>query len=71
MVISKHIELKAGVSVRKFLDESRKIVDGQIINEMTDKIANIKTETTDKIKDIIQKLFFSNVSGRGPLDLFY
>ncbi len=30
-----HIELKVGVSIRKFLDESKKIIDGQILNEMT------------------------------------
>lgn len=56
LVISKHIELKAGVSVRKFMDESKKIVDGQILNEMTNKIVNVKAEPTDKMKDIIQKL---------------
>jgi len=32
---------------------------------MTNKIVNVKAETTDKMKDIIQKLFFSNVSGTG------
>ena len=56
LVISKHIELKAGVSVRKFLDESKKIIDGQILNEMTKKIVTVKAEPTDKMKDIIQKL---------------
>ena len=56
LVISKHIELKAGVSVRKFLDESKKIVDGQILNEMTNKIVTIKAEKTQKMKHIIQRL---------------
>ena len=56
LVISKHIELKAGVSIRKFLDESKKIVDGQILNEMTKKIVTVKAEPTHKMKDIIQKL---------------
>lgn len=56
LVISKHIELKAGVSVRKFMDESKKIVDGQILNEITNKIVNVKAEPTGKMKDIIQKL---------------
>lgn len=56
LVISKNIELKAGISVRKFLDESKKIVDGQILNEMTNKIVNVKAEPTDKMKDIIKKL---------------
>ncbi|MBC7587638.1 MAG: IS1634 family transposase, partial [Chitinophagaceae bacterium] len=56
LVIAKHIELKAGVSVRKFMDESKKIVDGQILNEMTNKIVNVAAEPTDKMKGIIQKL---------------
>jgi transposase len=56
LVISKHIELKAGVSVRKFLDESKKIVDGQILNEMTNKIITVKAEPTQKMKDIMRKL---------------
>lgn len=57
LVISKHIELKTGISVRRFLDESKKIVDGQILNHITKKIANVKAHPTDKIKDIISKLF--------------
>lgn len=56
LVISKNIELKAGVSLRRFLDESKKIVDGQILNEMTNKIVTIKAEPTQKMKDLIQKL---------------
>ena len=60
LVISKHIDLKAGVSVRKFLDETKKIIDGQILNEMTNKIVTIKGEPNDKMKDIIQKLLPPN-----------
>ena len=56
LVISKHIELKAGISIRKFLDESKKIIDGQILNEMTNKIVTVKAESTYKMKGIIQKL---------------
>lgn len=56
LVISKHIELKAGVSVRKFLDESKNIVDGQILNEMTNKIVTVKAGPTQKMNDLIQKL---------------
>ena len=56
LVISKHIELKAGISLRKFLDESKKIVDGEILNEMTRKIATVKASPTPKMKEIIQKL---------------
>lgn len=56
LVISKHIELKAGISIRKFLDESKRIVDGQILNEMTNKIINVKAEPTQKMKDLLQKI---------------
>ena len=56
LVISKHIELKTSSSIRKFLDESKKIIDGQILNEMTNKIVNVKAVTNSKMKDTIQKL---------------
>ena len=57
LVIAKHIELKTGISVRRFLDESKKIVDGQILNHITNKIANVKAEPSDKMMKIISKLF--------------
>jgi transposase len=31
LVVSKHIELKTGVPIRKFIDESKKVVDGEIL----------------------------------------
>jgi transposase len=57
LVISKHIEIKAGVSVRKFLDESKKIVDGKILNHMTNKTIVIKAQPTQKMLGIVDKLF--------------
>lgn len=57
LVISKEIELKTGVSIRKFLDESKKVVDGQILNQITNKIAIVKAQPNDKIRGIIDKLF--------------
>lgn len=56
LVISKHVELKGSISVRKFLDESKKIIDGQILNEMTKKIVTVKSEPTHKMKEIILRL---------------
>ncbi|MBS1746549.1 MAG: IS1634 family transposase [Bacteroidetes bacterium] len=38
LVVSKNIELKTGVSIRRFIDEAKKIADGQILNQMTDKV---------------------------------
>ncbi|MFW5757332.1 MAG: IS1634 family transposase [Bacteroidota bacterium] len=56
LVISKHIELKTGVSIRKFIDESKKIVDGEILNHITQKTVTVKAQQTQKMKEIIAKL---------------
>lgn len=56
LVISKHIELKTGVSIRKFIDESKKVVDGEILNQITQKIVTIKARPTKKMKEFIEKL---------------
>jgi transposase len=56
LVISKHIEIKAGVSIRKFLDEAKKIADGQILNHMTGKTVTIKAEPTEKMRGLATKL---------------
>jgi transposase len=57
LAISKHIELKTGVSIRKFLDEAKKIVDGQILNHITNKTVIIRAEPTPKIAGLADKLF--------------
>ncbi|MDP3927707.1 MAG: transposase [Bacteroidota bacterium] len=56
LVISKHIELKTKISIRKFIDASKKIVDGEILNQMTNKIVTINANKTLKIIDLIEKL---------------
>lgn len=53
LVISKHIELKTGISVKRFIDEAKKIVDGQILNHITQKINTIKAEPSSKMNTII------------------
>ena len=57
LVISKQIELKAGISIRRFIDEAKKITDGHILNKMTDKVVTIKAAPTDKMNRITQQLF--------------
>ena len=57
LVISKHIEIKASISIRKFLDESKKILDGQILNHITSKTVSVKAEQTPKMEKLIAKLF--------------
>lgn len=56
LVVSKHIELKTGVSIRKFIDESKKVVDGEVLNNVTKKIVTIKAQPTQKILDMMTKL---------------
>jgi len=56
LVISKHIELKTGISIRRFIDESKKIVDGEILNHITQKIVTVKAQPTLKMKELIAKL---------------
>lgn len=57
LVISKHIEIKADVSLRKFLDESKKIVDGIILNHTTQKTIIVKAQETPKMNKMKAKLF--------------
>jgi hypothetical protein len=56
LVISKHIELKTGISIRKFIDESKKIVDGEILNHITQKIVTVKAQPTQKMLQLIAVL---------------
>lgn len=56
LVIGKHIELKTQTSIRKFIDESRKVVDGEILNHITSKIVTVKAEPTPKMKEFIEKI---------------
>lgn len=57
VVISKHIEIKAGVSIRKYLDEAKKIADGKILNHITDKFVTIEAKPTEKMLEYAAKLF--------------
>lgn len=56
-VLSKEIELKTGMSIRKFIDETKKNVDGVIMNHMTNKLVTINTSQTNQIQEILTKLF--------------
>jgi transposase len=56
LVVSKHIELKTEISIRKFVDESKKVVDGEILNKITNKMVTVNAEPNQKMKDIVSKL---------------
>jgi hypothetical protein len=57
LVISKHIELKSGISMRRFVDAAYKISDGHILHQITDKVITIKAAPTDKMHRMTEKLF--------------
>ncbi len=57
LVVSKHIELQADISIKRFIDESKKIVDGKLLNQITNKVIIVKAEPTAKMKVILQKIF--------------
>ncbi len=60
LVVSKHIEIKAGISIRRYLDEAKKVVDGKILNHITGKSVTIQAKPTQKMKEISSKLFLTH-----------
>lgn len=48
--ISKHIELQTGISVKRYVSEAKKIVDGQLLNQITNKIVTVKAQPTERMK---------------------
>jgi transposase len=56
LVISKHIELKSNISIRKFIHECKKITDARLKNKITGKEIRIRVNLTSEISDILPKL---------------
>ena len=56
-MLSKHIELRTDMSIKKFVTESKKVVDGQILNQITNKIISVNAEPAKELKKMIEKLF--------------
>ncbi|HOU73887.1 MAG: IS1634 family transposase [Tenuifilum sp.] len=57
LVVSKHIEIRTGTSINRFIQEAKKNADGEIINHITQKIITIKAHPTQKMNELIEKLF--------------
>ena len=57
LVLSKHIELSTNMSIKKFITESKKVVDGQILNQITNKTISVNAEPPKELKELIVKLF--------------
>lgn len=56
LVVSKHIELKTGVSIKKFVTESKKITDGRLLNHITNKEILIKGKPSPKMMEYLRDL---------------
>ncbi len=56
LVISKHIELKTGVSIKKFLTETKKVTDGRLINKITGEEITIRSKMSDTVSEFLRKL---------------
>jgi transposase len=56
LVLSKHIELQTGISIKKFINESKKVKDARILNLITKKEIRIRSKPDPLITEILQKL---------------
>ena len=55
LVISKHIELSSGSSIKKFIHECKKVTDARIINLLTGKEMRIRAKLTPELAKILPK----------------
>ncbi len=60
LVISKHIELKSDMSIRRFITECKKITDARMLNTITQKELIVKGRVTDIAEGFLSKLNLSH-----------
>jgi len=60
LVVSKHIELTTGDSIRKFVTECKKITDARMLNKITNKEIKIRAKYSDKILEYLKSLNLSH-----------
>lgn len=56
LVISKHIEIKTGMSIRRFITEAKKITDAKMSNKLTHKQVIVKGKLSVTVEDLLSKL---------------
>jgi transposase len=56
LTTSKHIEIQTKVSIRKFLDECKKITDARMLNKITQKVLPIRTKMTEPMSKFLTLL---------------
>lgn len=60
LVVSKHIELTTGDSIRKFLTECKKITDARMLNKISNSETRIRTKYSNEILRYIRSLNLSH-----------
>jgi transposase len=56
LTISKHIEIKTGISIRRFITEVKKVTDARMLNKLTQKEVIIKGKVTKGLEELFAKL---------------
>ncbi len=56
LTVSKHIEIKTGLSIRRFITESKKVTDAIMKNKLTQKEAIVKGKVTKNLQELLVKL---------------
>jgi transposase len=56
LVISKHIEIQTNISIKRFIQEAKKITDGRIKNKITQQVTRLRVNLDAKFLEILQKL---------------
>lgn len=56
LVVAKHIELKTGDSIRKFITECKKVSEGRMLNHITNKEIRFKGQITPRTAEYLSKL---------------
>lgn len=56
LALSKYIEIQSDISIKRFIQEAKKITDGRLKNKITQKETRLRVSLNDKILAILQKL---------------
>ncbi|MCZ2356109.1 MAG: IS1634 family transposase [Bacteroidia bacterium] len=56
LTISKHIEIKTGLSIRRFITETKKVTDAKMQNKLTQKEVIVKGKVTKELEELLAKI---------------
>ena len=56
LTISKHIEIKTGISIRRFITEAKKVTDARMVNKLTQKEVIVKGKIMGSTEELLAKL---------------